>query len=221
MPTRREGNGPDARPARLSTPVLLDGNINEWGSTPFLSLDYVTFGLEQWSGSADLSGSAAFAWERETLYLAIQRRDDRHIQERSGEDLYRGDVVELWLDVDVSGDYLATDANQDDFQIGFSAGDFTGRRAEAYLFYPAPAGAERSRQVRVRAAPQPDGYTLEAAIPWEVLGVTPRAGLTLGYAVVFSDIDNPERDEAESQLTTTPAAPFRNPTAFANLTLAD
>ncbi len=40
------------------------------------------------------------------------------------------------------------------------------------------------------------GYILEAALPWEVLGVQPQAGDEFGFAVVISDNDS---DQAARQ----------------------
>jgi len=34
-----------------------------------------------------------------------------------------------------------------------------------------------------------DGYLVEAAIPWSVLGVTPYGGLSMGFALSISDND--------------------------------
>ncbi len=149
---------------------------------------------------------------RDTAGMSVQ-------QELTGEDLSRGDVVELWLDMDVGGDYDSSTINADDFQIVLSAGDFTTRRAEAHIFYPEPADTERNRFVRVRAAPLPNGYTLEASIAWELLSVTPSADLIIGYAIVLSDIDDRTLSDVQSQLTTTPKSPFRNPRTFGNLRL--
>lgn len=217
LPTRREGNGVDAIARQVSNPVMVDGNLGEWAGYSTVAIDQLTLGAEQWGGPADLSGNVAFTWDDTYLYMAIDRRDEVHIQENTGETLFRGDVVELWLDMDVGGDYDSAAVNEDDFQIVLSAGNFTVRRAEGYVLYPEPVDVERNRFLRVRAAPLPNGYTLEAGIAWELLGITPTSNLTLGYAVVLSDIDDPNISDVQSQLTTTPQAPFRNAQTFGNL----
>lgn len=219
LPTRREGNGVDAIARQVANPILVDGNLGEWGGYPTVAINQLTLGTEQWGGPADLSGNVAFTWDDTNLYMAIDRRDEVHIQENTGEMLFRGDGVELWLDMDVGGDYDSATVNEDDFQIVLSAGDFITRRAEGYVFYPHPVETERNRYLRVRATPLANGYTLEVAIAWELLKIIPNANLTLGYAVVLSDIDDPTLSEIQSQLTTTPQAPFLKPQTFGNLHL--
>jgi hypothetical protein len=39
-------------------------------------------------------------------------------------------------------------------------------------------------------APIPGGYNVELAIPWSNLGITPTAGMTLGFSVGYNDDDN-------------------------------
>jgi serine/threonine protein kinase len=220
LPTRREGNGTDAIARQVTEPMLVDGNLGEWGRFPIVTIDNLTLGTERWGGPGDLSGTIAFAWDERYLYVAVDRRDEVHVQTTTGEALYRGDTVEVWLDVDVGGDYDTAEANQDDFQIVLSAGDFGTRRAEAYVAYPLPFNTNRNRLVQVRAAPLPNGYTLEAAIAWELLGISPTADFTVGYAVVLNDIDEPVITDLQSQLTTTPQSPFLKPQTFGNLHLA-
>ncbi len=220
-PTARSNNGEDAIAVEVNSPILPDGDLADWRAFPTVAIDQITRGRERWSGQSDLSGSVAFAWDADNLYLSVERRDDTHLQTTSGENLYQGDVVELWLDTDVQGDYTVAEANGDDFQIVLSAGDFGSRRAEGYIMYPLPRDDTRSRAIRIRALPLPNGYTLEAAIPWSLLDVRPRADFTLGYAVVLSDIDTPTTLESQTQLTTTPRPPFLNPSTFGNLLLTN
>ena len=93
-----------------------------------------------------------------------------------------------------------------------------GLRPEAYIFWPEAATAN-SRDVRVRALPTADGYTLEARVPWALMAVEPQSGLLLGYAVVLNDNDDPANNDFQSQISSNGDLPYRRPATFGNLTL--
>ncbi len=222
----RVGNGPDAiaeynAPARIT----VDGNLNEW-SSQWVPLTNRVHGVERWSGLNDLSGQAAFAWDETFLYLAVERTDDFHVQDETqvGYDLYRGDAVELWLDSNLTGDFDEPAANEpgglaDDFQFALGAGNYSTLRPEGVVLFPR-RDEEWNRQVRVRAEPLPNGYTLEVSIPWALMGVTARDNLALGYAIVLNDNDPPASDDPQTQIASTQEQPFQQPLTFGNLILA-
>ncbi|MGH2542253.1 MAG: sugar-binding protein, partial [Ardenticatenaceae bacterium] len=143
-------------------------------------------------------------------------------EEHTGYELYRGDAVELWIDADLAGDFEEAEANrtlQDDFQFAFSAGNFSTLRPEGVIYFPERDEAH-NRQLRVRAEPLGNGYTLEASIPWSLLEVEPRENLVLGYAVVLNDNDTPPSEEPQTQIASNRETPFRRPLTLGNLVLS-
>lgn len=217
LPTRRDGNGTDALAHHLTTPILVDGNSGEWGEVPRVSIENVVMGSEAWSGPADLSGTVAFAWDESNFYLMIDRHDDVHIAVPITENRVQGDMVELWLDMEVGEDYDRTEFDGDDFHFVFSAGDFAAQRAAGYLIHPQLDDPTPNRWIQVRAVPLPNGYILEAAIAWELLGGVPSPDTTVGYAIMLNDTDTPDTNPIESQLATTPQSPLVRPQSFGNL----
>jgi len=216
----RVGNGPDAHALYLTTPpgILIDGNLSEWVTKEPIILTEPVFGRDRWAGIHDLNGLAYFMWDDTYLYIAIYRTDDAHIQTHSGFELHRGDSIELWLDVDLHGDFDEP-ANEDDFQLLFSAGDFRSLKAQGALYHPGPRDARRSYGWRVNAEPIVDGYTLEARIPWSLFDIEPEENMMLGYAVVLNDNDPPESPEAQTQVASNREIPNLNPLTFGNLVL--
>ncbi len=218
-PTRlsgaREGNAPDANAIRATGGVNLDGYLTEWNGAQPVYVERAVTGINNWLGPRDLSGIAYFAWDDNYFYMAIERTDDEHLQTRTSYELYRDDSVELWLDFDVYGDLEQDQANGDDYQFAFSAGDFETLPPEGVTYYPDRA----DYQLAVQAVPLQNGYLLEARIPWTAVGVTPFEEMELGYAVVLNDNDSPQQDEPKSQLSTSRVEPFANPSAFGNLFL--
>ena len=90
--------------------------------------------------------------------------------------MYRGDDVEIQLDIDLDGDFSSTLVSSDDYQLGFSPGNFGSLSPEAYRWYPRSLEAYLT-SVAVDAVQTASGYDLEARIPWVVLGMTPAEGM--------------------------------------------
>ena len=220
----RQGNGPDAVAPALTRRIELDGNLREWDA-PAVPIANVTHRSEEWLGPDDLSGSAQFTWDESYLYLAVTRTDDRHVQVYEGFELYRGDSVELWIDADLLGDFDEPAANGDDYHFAFSPGDFQRLRPEGVIYHPGERDEQRNAALKVRAEQQANGYTLEARIPWQLMGVAPSPGMVLGYAVVLNDNDDldatPDDQADPMQMTTTRETPWGKPLTFGNLILRD
>ncbi|MBI1953370.1 MAG: hypothetical protein HYS41_04520 [Candidatus Omnitrophica bacterium] len=154
-----------ARPAPI--PIAADGNLDEWEGARWYTFDHrgqVVYGAGAWKSPQDLSFKAAFQWSPEALYLAIEVADDALVQEWAAGDLWQGDHVELWLDVDLLGDYTEAVNSLDDFQLGLSPGNFSERPPEIWVWVPSVDPASLA-DVRIGAARAGNGYTLEVRLP--------------------------------------------------------
>jgi len=102
-----------ARPiARLKGPVRADGVLDEWGE-PALSLggagdvfpvyrhfvpfDYYGRLLEPWQGPEDLSANVYFGSDGRALCVAADVTDDRNFNTKTGEEISRGDALQMGL----------------------------------------------------------------------------------------------------------------------------
>jgi serine/threonine protein kinase len=216
----RAGNAPEARALYLQgrPAVRVDGNLSEWTSVA-IPVGNLISGADRWAGPADLGGTARFAWDDLYLYLGVEKVDDYHVQGESGYRLNRGDFVELWLDANTAASGAPDRSSRSVFLFGLSPGDFETLRPEGVVYYPLPRDDERNHELRVGAQPFPDGYTLEARVPWSLLGIEPSEGMALGYAVVFNDRDDPETPVPVTRMSSTLHEPFQNPATFGNLIL--
>jgi len=214
----RAGNGPDARARYVpALQFVLDGALNEW-SGDGVPLTVPHFGVENWQGPRDLSGTAWLGWNENALLIAVNVVDDVHVQTQQGWDIFRGDSVELWIDADLEGDFDVAAGNADDYQFGFSAGDFAGLVPEGVVYIPYRDAAV-NQQILVAAQPNSAGYTLEAAIPWGVLRAQPGQGRVFGYMVDLSDNDVPATAQQQTQVNDNPNFQFQMPATFGNLIL--
>jgi hypothetical protein len=201
----------------VEAPIELDGRLAEW-TGPGVPVTTPTFGAERWNGQRDLSGEVWAAWDEQFLYLAVKVIDDTLVQTQREWEVFRGDSVELWLDADLAGDFDEDKGNADDWHFGFSPGNFDDLRPEGVIYLPFRDRTLHAA-LRVRALPSPDGYTLEARIPWEIVGVEPRAGAVFGYDVDITDNDLSGTAEEQSHVSTSPNLQWNRPSTFGNLIL--
>ncbi|MGI8587201.1 MAG: protein kinase domain-containing protein [Chloroflexia bacterium] len=219
-PRRPAVNGPDLHANRAKHAPTIDGKLNDWtGATPWAGNFPVT-GLTPPANAADLSASFLLGYDETNFYLGATVVDNVHVQNSAtrGFSLWKGDDVELWFDTDLPGDFNLDPGNADDYQIGFSGGDFRNLGPEAVFFRPdqlaaAPLG------VRVAAVPgSGGGYTLEAAVPWRALHMSaPAAGSAVGFCASVGDNDVQGTAQQQHLVGTCRRLNWPNPTTFGNL----
>lgn len=202
-------------PLKPDPPFAVDGDLDDWAKAPFaIRIDrpeQAVWSPAAWGGPSDLSGTVRLAWRPEQLYLAADVTDDQLCQTERGPGIWRGDHVELYLDMLPELEPERQQFGRGQFQFCFSPGNFlqTGDplldcRPEAYLYRP-ERGVVEGLQVASRQTER--GWTIEVAIPWSALDVErPSEGMLLRYEIGLSDTDGPEpRQEA---MLTTSSAPW-------------
>ena len=216
--------GPEARPkyrvsaTYFSEPPKLDGTFDEWGLEKY-PVDNVVYGPGSWKNNKDLSATFMAAWDEDNLYLAVNVQDDVYVQNATGENLFKGDSVEVLLDTNVSGDYYSDVLNGDDFQLGISPGSpGPGDDPEAYLWFPSSKEGPRSK-VKIGVNTVGTGYHVEVAIPWSLFDVDPSRGDHFGFALSVSDNDNPDKNVQQSMVSNDPNRLFSDPTTWGDLEL--
>ncbi len=208
---------------RRTSPPLVDGDLQDWPTLPYLA-DKVVYGADQWQGPNDVSARFALAWDATHLYLAARVTDDvyAHLAQATGYNLFRGDALEIVFDRDLYGDFSSAQLNDDDYHLGFSPGIGTpGTSPEAYLWFPQGIRGARP-QVSVQARPTGQGgnYTIEIAIPWEVLGGPLQVNTYVGFAFRVSDSDQLQQLTQDSMVSNIgPPHVYNKPTTWGNLVL--
>ncbi len=213
----------DVVAARLAVVPVIDGDLAEWaGITPYLSTHPV-YTAPGWDGTEDVTAAWHIGWDENNLYLGVAVVDDVHVQTQSGNQIFKGDNIDLQLDVERTGDW-GSGLNVDDYQINLSPGNFANLPPSAFRFAATPAGGSidaPGHGIQIAAQQQPDGYTIEAAIPWRDVNVTPSVGLILGAALNVSDNDTPGTAVQEYFLSTAPTRKWSDPTTWGTLTLSE
>lgn len=213
--TKRSGVSVAA--AYLSSPPTIDGDWTDWDTDTY-SADSVIYGSDQWVGANDLDVNFRVGWDYQYLYIAAEVVDDSYAQNASGQDVYKGDSLEILLDANVSGDFNSTSMSGDDYQLVISPGrGDTNGETYAQLYYP--SGSRGGRGFSIGATGGSSVYYVEAAIPWSVFGVTADEGKHLGFAFSVSDNDNPVENLQESMISNVSGRKLLNPTTWGDLTL--
>jgi hypothetical protein len=204
----------------LSTPPTLDGDWGEWKS---LTTEYpagnVVFGKNNWTGDDDLDASFHVGWDNNNLYIAVKVRDDKYVQNASGENIFKGDSIEILFDSKLQDDFYYNKLSPDDFQLGINPGrpDTDGTK-EAYLWFPNNIAGARSG-VQIASRQEEGVYRVEMAIPWSVFEITPAAGRHYGFALSVSDNDNADENQQQSMVSNVTVRHLTDPTSWGDLRL--
>jgi hypothetical protein len=141
-------------------------------------------------------------WDGAKLYLMVEVRDDEKESQPANSRARGRDEIEVYLDT------------QPDRRRGYQAHTFQ-------FLLPSRGGPPTEQNsrvdgVRMAAETEPWGYRVEAAIPWETLGVTGEAGRTLGF-----DLGVQRRHEPSAYLMWQGSADnWFDPSGFGRLTLS-
>ncbi|HMN63307.1 MAG TPA: sugar-binding protein, partial [Anaerolinea sp.] len=213
--------GAHAEATFMGTAPTIDGDWSEWKK---VAREYpatnVVFGKGNWTGEDDLAGSYYVGWDLTYLYLAAKVRDDKYVQVSTGENIFKGDSLELILDTNLLGDFYNDSLSADDYQIGISPGHPTigDDNPEAYLWFPSSKAGKLSG-VNIAELDEGTQYRVEAAIPWSVFGITPAKGMRMGFAFSVSDDDLTGEAAQQSMVSSAAGRNLADPTTWGEVTL--
>jgi hypothetical protein len=152
--------------------IKIDGSLKGWDiSRPYI-IDKkvnVVHGGFAWGGPQDLSVKTYSAWDEDNLYFAFDITDDKIVQEKTKHDIWEGDHIEMWLDMDLMSDYNEAMNSNDDFQFGFSPGNFSNLKPEIYIWVPELTNIDYNSIAEIAAVKTDHGYIIEVRLPVSLL----------------------------------------------------
>ena len=173
---------------------MIDSDWAEYSGTQY-PMDNIVYGGANWSSTADLEASFQIGWDATYLYIAAKVHDDKYVQKATGENIFKGDSLEILL---LNGSTI--------YQIGWTAGAGTvsvGDGFESYRWFPTSKVGKLNNVIT--AAKGGDGlYRVEVAIPWSDLGITPANGATYRFAVSVSDNDDSTANKQQTMMSNSP-----------------
>ena len=196
----------------------INGSLGEWNLTKY-AVTSVVFGGNLWDNADDLSARVQVGWDTSNLYLAVEVIDEDYEQNTGGEDMFKGDSLEILLDTNIAADFYVDYLTPDDFQLGISPGSpVPDEDPEAYLWFPTSIDGGRS-QVDIAAVRTDDGYNVEVAIPWSIFEMTPLAGQHYGFVFSVSDNDIDGGVAQQSMISNVASRILTDPTTWGDLLL--
>jgi hypothetical protein len=220
-PAERTGNGANITAPRCALSIAIDGSDGDWNDQNAAEIvaDRATFGADQWTGADDASAHFKTCWTDEALFLLALVSDDVHVQTETGSTQWRGDEIELMFDSDLQGDYYNDRWNTDDSQFGLSPGDFADLPPNAVQYEPVQRDVESLQVAASRPIEVGGAYTLEAKVPWALLGASPAVDAKYGFCVAVSDNDQVGQASQDSLISHCTNLTVFNPTTWVTLTL--
>lgn len=169
-------------------------------------------GRRNYSGPDDLSARTAFMIDDSFFYFAAEIKDDAHLQQRPGGDMWMQDCVQIGLDPIL--DRTPENYGENEHEIGFALANgepvlwrWEGRRGQ-------PVGRINNAQVKIV---RDGGKTLyEAAIPLAQLApLAPDTWPECGINVVVNDSDSPGHRKGRLELVQGAMTHGKHPDKFA------
>ncbi|MDD5645313.1 MAG: glucoamylase family protein [bacterium] len=185
----------DAYAAKTKGMIVIDGILGEWSDSHPIEITHensLEFG--KLISKNDLSATAYFMWDKEFLYFAVKVKDDIIIANSIGENIYKEDCVELYIDPDYD---LFVWGNSKDYQIGIAPRSIKGGSQVWSWFHEGDPGENIRVAVRLNEQYRRGEYTVEGAIRWKYLNAVPEAGKVLGISIAVHDVDNDGSPEAK------------------------
>ncbi|OGV70792.1 MAG: hypothetical protein A3K19_19135 [Lentisphaerae bacterium RIFOXYB12_FULL_65_16] len=221
---------------RVAKPIVVDGKLDDWPAevrkfslsiTQRDNLSIEVFGLKPgwkmgWQGPRDLSAEVYLAWDDANLYLAAIRRDDvLMFHDTTSADFARSDSLRVCISTQPGGSAFA----DTDYLIAVNpAGEQDKPMVKFCQYGDSPNRALPCTGVQVAPTLYKGGYILEVAIPFALLKVAPKAGVGLGFQLMFEDSDTP--GDRHYEMVWTPRGEneddyWQNPSRFGRLTLCE
>jgi len=221
-PTQAVQSGSAVEAVRLPAAPVIDGSLAEWSDVPAWSSAFVVYRVAGWDGSDDLQATWRLAWDASNLYIGVEVIDDILVQTQTGNQIFRGDSVDMQIDTNRTGDF-GPSLSPDDFQFTFSPGDFVSLPPSAFRSQGSMDGrildAPGGNHITIAAQRTALGYNIEAAIPWSDMNLAPAEGMILGLALNANDNDTPGTAVQEVMKSHVATRTLTDPTGWGTLVL--
>lgn len=167
--------------------ITVDGTLDDLSGLPGIHIDLVQDGtnhLNDYGGTADLSGDVWFTYDSDNLYLSAGIQDNTQFQDQTGANIWQGDGIQFALTPGLPGE------EGYGYEYGIA---LTGDGPQTYRWstITGPTGEVSDATLAVRRTGTETVY--ELALPWsELAPITPDDGL-LSLSVVVNDNDGSGR----------------------------
>jgi len=191
--------------AYTSDNIIIDGTKDNAFGTSLTANNFVLGTTNE----NDLSAEWSSLWDDTYLYIYASVTDD-NLSNDSG-NWWEDDGIELYIDGDNSRNTSYDNTN--DFQWGFNWNSNT-------IYTGGSNPTNSSAGINFSLVGNNTGYTLEAAIPWTTIGVSPTDGNVIGIEIGINDDDNGSGRDSKLMWHTAVDDSWQNPSLFAEIELS-
>ncbi len=173
--------------------IQIDGFLRDWPRVGVITLEpslHKEFGRVN---GDELKAEIRFAWDEKMLYFIAKITDEEMIVKRAGKNIWRDDLLELYIDPEDNGLYWG-DAG--DFQLGFRPGQ-GDRPLETWSWFQGGEDPSETGRIVVQGFSDQKGYILEGGILWDYLGIRPQTGEVIRLSPA---VHNVSRNGGDSKL---------------------
>lgn len=183
------GGAPQALLPRASSPVVIDGRMNDWKGA---------FAMPVNSGHADWANRAAVwstLWDEENLYVGLRCLDEQIFNAARGAIPGGGDGVEFYLDTRAEPDLGKAEWGPGTLHLFYTPATDGALKARVQLRGGIAAFKDLKLEgVEAASGKTADGYELEFKLPWKLLpNFRPGAGREIGLDLELSSGDGAQR----------------------------
>jgi chitodextrinase len=182
--------------AKASAAVTVDGNLTEAGWSVAAPADKTI------SGTPNNTVLVGTMWDANYLYIGA-KITDAALQNDSGV-INDDDSIDVYIDADRNRSTVY-DSFDRHFTFGYNDTVFTEKN-------------NKTTGVMFATTPVTGGYQVEVAIPWSNLGITPAAGLKLGFDLANNDDDDGSTRDSQLMWNGT-GNNYQNTSAFGDVLL--
>ncbi len=208
----------------------IDGDLSEWTAVAPVTLQglkQIVRSPEFYHGDEDLRAAFRFAYDEQSLYVAVEVIDDIYCQDETGYATWRGDCVQLAIDLDPRKEEIRTGNDLADkgsrhryteIDLALTKNGAEAYRTTSYDGEKLPVGPIASKELTLAVKRTGNHLIYEAAIPWRTLGGEKKfdAGM-IGFALSINDRDNTKQVDPSAM----GAFPLKDPRKFGLLLLGD
>ena len=166
----------------------MDGSSAGWEEVAAQGIAPTNLVSGQVRDAADSSATFRVTYDRQFLFVDVEVADDVVVTNIAPDDIrghWRSDSVEICVDP-----AAGAESTVDCFKAGIFPFDTTGVvRAERDADSKQGLIEETAPGMRVVSRRTPNGYRIQAAIPFSVMGINPTPGKRLGFNVILYDGD--------------------------------
>lgn len=166
--------------------IVIDGKVDDWGDDGYRVEALPTHFRHTPRAVANFNPTFRLGWTNEGIVLFAEVTDDVIVEYPDVSDLWKLDSMEVFVASAVgSPEYYQLDVNTG------ADPNYPGVRSHFYDFR-ASKETLPTLSAKIANGRTPDGYRIEALLPWKNLGITPALGDEIGMQLVFIDADAPD-----------------------------